>query len=146
MLNTDSRGFLIENLAEFNKEHSPSIPHDFPKDLLPKELCKGALTEMLHCVSGRQQNLCGYENKQYYMCRRERDAAIFSKIKEWEVTEVKSKPDPKAYISELEAQRSELAVRFDKTSASIGNKHKRWRMAADIEQLKWRIDYLKEAI
>jgi hypothetical protein len=33
---------------------------------------------------------------------------------------------------------------FDKTPTSIGNKHKRWRMAADLEQLKWRIEYLKE--
>jgi hypothetical protein len=35
MMNTDSRGFLVENLAELNKEHSPSIPHGFPKNLLP---------------------------------------------------------------------------------------------------------------
>ena len=35
MQNTDSKGFLIENIAEFNKEHSPSIPQNFPKDRLP---------------------------------------------------------------------------------------------------------------
>ena len=38
MMNTDNRGFLIENLNEFNKEHSPSIPHDFPKDRLPSTI------------------------------------------------------------------------------------------------------------
>ena len=35
MLNTDSRGYLVENLNEFNKEHSPSIPLSFPSDRLP---------------------------------------------------------------------------------------------------------------
>jgi len=38
----------------------------------------------------------------------------------------------------------ELKQDFEKTPASIGNKNKRWRMAADIEQLQWRIDYAKE--
>jgi len=37
MLNTDSRGFLVENLNELNKEHSPSIPTSFPKDRLPSK-------------------------------------------------------------------------------------------------------------
>jgi len=39
MMNTDSRGVLLENLAELNKEHSPSIPVGFPRDRLPSELC-----------------------------------------------------------------------------------------------------------
>ena len=146
MLNTDSRGFLIENLSEFNKEHSPSIPSGFPRDRLPQELCKNALNIMMMCLSTKQQNLCGYENKQYYMCRRERDALIFSQIKDWELETLKANKDPKGYVAELEAERKDLAGRFEKTSASIGNKHKRWRMAADIEQLKWRIDYLRESL
>lgn len=50
MLNTDSRGFLVENLNEFNKEHSPSIPSGFPRDRLPQELCKNALVEMMVCL------------------------------------------------------------------------------------------------
>ncbi len=35
MINTDSRGFTIDNLNELNKEHSPSIPIGFPKFRLP---------------------------------------------------------------------------------------------------------------
>ena len=54
MMNTDSRGFLVENLVEFNKEHSPSIPLAFPKERLPTELCKHALTEMLLCLVNNQ--------------------------------------------------------------------------------------------
>lgn len=80
MLNTDSRGFLVENLAELNKEHSPSIPKDFPRERLPEELCKHALTNMMLCLVNNQQNLCGYQNKQYYMCKKERDAILFQRI------------------------------------------------------------------
>ena len=52
MLNVDHRGLLIENLAEFNKEHSPTIPKDFPKDRLPKDMCQHAFGNLLYCVSG----------------------------------------------------------------------------------------------
>ena len=50
--------------------------------------------------------------------------------------------DKEKHLAELESQRKDLASRFEKTNPSIGNKHRRWRMAADIEQLKWRISYL----
>ena len=30
MLNTDSKGFAIENFAEFNREYSPTVPKAFP--------------------------------------------------------------------------------------------------------------------
>lgn len=101
---------------------------------------------MLLCLVQKQQNLCGYENKVYYMCRKERDATIFSRIKTWEQEQVFTKmspPEAADYVQGLEAQRRELTRTFEKTPASLGNKHKRWRMAADIEQLKWRTDYLK---
>jgi len=88
MLNTDSRGFLIENLNEFNKEHSPSIPLGFPRDRLPQELCKNSLVQMMICLQHQQENLCGYENKQYYICKKERDSIIFQKIKHWETHDV----------------------------------------------------------
>ena len=52
MLNVDHRGLLIENLAEFNKEHSPMIPKDFPKERLPKDMCQHAFANLLYCVSG----------------------------------------------------------------------------------------------
>lgn len=135
----------MENLNELNKEHSPSIPLGFPKERLPKELCKNALVEMLVCLQHQQENLCGYENKQYYICKRERDAIIFNQIRQWETQDVlPSQPDKQKYIAGLESERKEIATKFEKTPTSIGNKHKRWRMAADLEQLKWRIDYLKE--
>ena len=145
MLNTDSKGFLVENLQEFNKEHSPSIPPGFPPERIPSELCKHALTEMMLCLVNNQQNLCGYQTKIYYICKKERDAKLFTQIQHWELNDVYAAVnDKKAYVDDLEAQRKALAGQFEKTTASIGNKHRRWRMAADLEQLKWRIGYLRE--
>ena len=43
---------------------------------------------MLLCHLNNTTNLCGDENKYYYMCKRERDALLFTKIKLWETEEV----------------------------------------------------------
>jgi hypothetical protein len=119
MQNTDSHGFLVENLQEFNKEHSPSIPLGFPRDLIPQELCKHALTEMMLCLVNNQQNLCGYQNKMYYICKKERDAILFSRIQTWEVNDVfktiKEAEKKSEYIEGLEKERLGLASRFEKT-------------------------------
>jgi hypothetical protein len=115
MLNTDSKGFLVENLNELNKEHSPSIPPGFPRSLLPKELCKAAATEMLWCHSRKQQNLCGYENKYFYICKRERDAILFTRIQEWETEEVRKLGEQERVrrVEELEAKRAGLSEKFE---------------------------------
>ena len=75
MLNTDSKGFLIENFAEFNREYSPNVPASLPRDRLPKgDLCGHVLSELLLCAMNSAENMCGSQAKHYYMCRRERDA------------------------------------------------------------------------
>ena len=85
MLNTDTKGFLIENFAEFNREYSPNVSAKFPQSLLPKgDLCGHVLTELLLCAMNSSENLCGVEAKHYYMCRRERDAQIYTAIRSWE--------------------------------------------------------------
>lgn len=81
MLNTDTKGFTIENLSVLNAEYQPTLPLDFPKDKVPKELCQHVLSQMLLCTMNSSTNLCGSQNKNYYMCRRERDAQLFSAIK-----------------------------------------------------------------
>lgn len=79
------------------------------------------------------------------MCRRERDALIFTNIKTWEREELGKLPDieaQKKYIGELAEKKKEVTKMFERTPQSLGNKNKRWRIAADIEQLQWRIDNL----
>ena len=50
------------------------------------------------------------------------------KMKSEDVAEAKKK-----YIRELSESREELVKKFETTPSSIANKHKRWRMAADVE-------------
>ena len=79
------------------------------------------------------------------MCKKERDAIIYERIMLWEkekYSKMQSEDEKRAYIESLEEQRKDIARQFEKIPPSIGNKHKRWRMAADIEQLKWRMGYL----
>ena len=52
MLNADHKGTLIENLAEFNRDHSPTIPHAFPKDRLPTDLCQHLMADWVSCLMG----------------------------------------------------------------------------------------------
>eukprot|EP00347_Sterkiella_histriomuscorum_P016303 403353704 len=149
MMSTESRGFVIENLNELNREHSPSIPHNFPKERLPNELCEKAFLFMTMCVFQKPTNACGPQNKQYYECRRERDAYIFHQIKDWETEEVQKLNTPferQNYLKELEQKKLEIMKKFEKTPQSINNKHKRWRMAADIEQYQWRTDNIKDLV
>jgi len=35
MLNTDAKGFTIENLAVLNAEYSPNLPKAFPSTRIP---------------------------------------------------------------------------------------------------------------
>ena len=45
---------------------------------------------MMLCMADKQSNMCGWENKQYYMCRKERDAQIFKSIEQWEIEKVQN--------------------------------------------------------
>lgn len=48
----------------------------------------------------------------YYMCKRERDSIIFTRIKEWESDKVKNavnKEERDRYIGQLEQERKEVA-------------------------------------
>ena len=161
----DHKGLSIENLNEFNKEHSPTIPKGFPKERLPKDLCQHTLNKLLMCLMGAQANTCGDRNKKFYICKRERDAQLFTLVKDWEIEtfndegkfrkliqndELKGEEQvldaKKKYIRELSESREELVKQFESTPSSIANKHKRWRMAADVEQLQWRVKYLNEQL
>ena len=84
MMNTDTHGFKIENFREFNREISPTVPKDFPRQNLPKEMCGHTLSELFLCSMNSPENACGSQAKNYYVCKRERDAQIFGAIKLWE--------------------------------------------------------------
>ena len=66
MLNVDHKGLYIENTSEFNREHSPTLPKAFPKELLPQDLCQSNLALLLQCLALKPPNMCGAYNKEYY--------------------------------------------------------------------------------
>ena len=51
-----------------------------------------------------------------------------------------------SYLKEIQDKSATLLTRFENTPASSDNKHLRWRLAADIEQTKWRVNYLKDVV
>ena len=129
MLNTDTKGFSIENFAEFNKEYSPSVPLGFPRNLLPKgDLCGRVLSEMLLCTMNSAENLCANQAKNYYICRRERDAQIYSTIRGWETEKLGKEKDPAAYVKLIEKEKNTMEETLGNTPMTIGNKHRRWRI------------------
>ena len=144
MLNTDSKGFTIENLSVLNAESSPNLPRDFPQDRIPKELCGHSLAQMLLCTMNTSTNLCAKQNKQYYMCRRERDAQLFSSIQDWESQKFTklSKNDKEKYLQGLKDDQNKMETTLQSLPQSIANKHRRWRYQSDISQTEWRHKYL----
>ena len=55
MINTDTKGLSIENLAELEKEVEPTLPPLFPAERLPKgDLCAHVLSRMLVCTMNSQ--------------------------------------------------------------------------------------------
>jgi hypothetical protein len=68
------------------------------------------------------------------MCRRERDAQLYSAIESWETTKYTkmSKIDKGKYLTELKDNRDKLETTLQDLPMSIANKHRRWRFQADI--------------
>jgi len=50
MINTDSKGTTIENIATINAEYSPNLPRGFPQERIGKEICGHTLAQMLLCT------------------------------------------------------------------------------------------------
>ena len=80
MINTDNKGFTIENLNVFNSEFQPTLPKGFPQERVPHEVCGLPLAQLLLCTMEATSNQCGNQSKIYYMCRRERDAHLFGAV------------------------------------------------------------------
>ena len=142
----DTGGQTIDNLNDIMKEHSPSVPLDFPKGKLPENLCQTDLLKMLNCLNFEKSTMCGHLTKSFHECRRDRDAIIFDSIKEWEIEKVGKLDDKSEYVRKIDRHKKELVKELLNTPTSIANKNRRWRLAADIEQLDWRSEYLKQEL
>jgi hypothetical protein len=63
------------------------------------------------------------------MCRRERDAQLYSAIEHWETSKYTkmSKNDKGKYLNVLQEDRDKLETTLKELPMSIANKHRRWR-------------------
>ena len=68
-------------------EMSPSLPHEFPKNLIPLEICEKQMKSLLSCLIDNDFDNVRCEDFQfsYYECKKWRDTLIFKRIREWEV-------------------------------------------------------------
>jgi hypothetical protein len=131
--------------------YSPSIPYDFPKENLPKEICQKPLLLLYKCYLDydnaneevRRGRHCNKFANDFYHCKRRRDMNIFGLIRDWETEKVGEMSDnlKAKYVSGLNEELNELKKEFEKVPATEENSAKRWRLNADILQTEWRVNY-----
>lgn len=127
-------------------EMSPTIPENFPKENLPKDLCEPQLQKLISCLLQKQFNNVICENSQhlFYECKKWRDNLIFQRIKSWETDYYSSMSEleKKVYINSLKIKKIEYLKKYESIEVISINKGKRNRISSDIEQLSWRINNL----
>lgn len=141
---------------DFLLYYSPSIPYDFPKEKIPKQLCEESLLLTYKCYTDFPKQTeeilrgeaCDKYASEFNNCKKRRDMTLFHDIKEWETERFNSlKPPLKSlYINSIKEEHEQLMKKFEETPASDENSEKRWRINADIIQIRWRLDYLKKLI
>jgi hypothetical protein len=131
-------------------EMSPSLPKEFPKELIPKEICEKQMKTLVSCLLDNNFDNVKCEDLQfeYYECKKWRDALIFKRINEWEIDYAKKMQDDQrtSHIDTLKVKKLEFIDSYEKLEVTAGNRIKRNRISYDIEQLSWRINYLEKNI
>jgi hypothetical protein len=145
-LQTGQQSLLIN--PELIGEISPTLPENFPKDLIPKEICEKQLNKLLSCLLfwSLDNVKCEGHQMQFYQCKKWRDTLLFKRIKEWEENSYSSMPDyeQSIYLDNLKLKKLDLINKYDEVLIIPQNRGKRQRISYDIDQLDWRIKYLNE--
>ncbi|KRX07337.1 hypothetical protein PPERSA_06952 [Pseudocohnilembus persalinus] len=144
MLGLDDKGYNSSALIE---EYSPSLPKGFPKSNLPQNLCEPEFLKLLKCTKYvAERDACQLEYTSFLTCKKERDLTIFSSIKDWEQGHFKNLSDKNKnfYVMGLGRKLDRLEEDYEKIPTSYTYQIKAWTFKADIEQLKWRINYLNK--
>ncbi|CAG9313952.1 unnamed protein product [Blepharisma stoltei] len=141
---------------DFLYYYSPSIPYDFPKERIPKNLCEKQLLLVFKCFLDypkksedvRRARHCQKFSIEFNECKKRRDMDLYKEIRAWEEERVKNlKPELRAvYVNALKEEVSDLRSNFEQIPATDQNANKRWRINADILQTQWRIRYTEELL
>ena len=141
--------FIMIN-PEAISEMSPTIPKGFPKTLIPNNICQNEMADLASCLIDYEYNNLQCEDQQgkYYVCKTKRDSLIFKRIKEWEIQNIDELGDfeRKIYISALDDKKKLFLNTYEAIPILPKNKSVRLRVANDIKQLEWRMDYINNAI
>jgi hypothetical protein len=128
-------------------ELSPSIPEKFPKELIPKELCESQINDTINCLILNKFDNAKCEDVQghFYICKKWRDGLLFNNIQKWEISEFNkwSEEDKKKHLESLNLKKNDLLKKYETIEVIGKNKGIRVRVSSDIQQLMWRIEYLK---
>ncbi|KAL4489300.1 hypothetical protein ABPG72_006364 [Tetrahymena utriculariae] len=128
------------------EEYSPSIPKEFPKEKIPKNLCEKELIKMIKCERIFQTNYaCVEDYEAFVQCKKQRDLELFKSIKEWEIDHFQ-KLQPhlrKLYFQGLTFKKDRLKQDYERIPSSFSYQNRQWRFMSDIEQIEWRLGYLK---
>lgn len=74
-------------------DYSPSLPENFPKERLPKELCMDKLLFFARCMTHSPEGImCTEMYSDFKYCKQTRNTRIFNSIKEWEIEKYKETP------------------------------------------------------
>ena len=129
---------------------SPTIPKGFPKSLIPNNLCQNEMAYLVKMMINKSFNNvdCESEQSMYFNCKQRRDSLLFKRIKEWEIQTIDELTDfeRKIYLSSLDERKKNLLDTYEKTSILPKNKGFRQRLAVDIKQIEWRVNYINQAI
>jgi hypothetical protein len=133
-------------------EMSPTLPSEFPKNLIPLEICEQQLLKLSACLIDAKFDNVACESNQlaFYECKKWRDSLLFKRIKEWEESYVNSLGEDlilrNLYVDNLRTKKQELINLYEKIDTVSKNRAKRKKVEYDIIQLDWRIKYLKESL
>jgi hypothetical protein len=131
-------------------EMSPTLPYEFPKELIPKEICELQLKNLLSCLLDNDFDNVRCEDMQYtyYECKKWRDSLLFKRIKEWEMDffNKKDENEKNTHLANLKVKKLELIDTFEKIEVTPSNRGRRSRVSYDIEQINWRILYLENTV
>lgn len=127
-------------------EFSPTLPNDFPKELIPLETCEPQLLKLVSCLLEENFDNVTCENHQYefFQCKKWRDSLLFKRINLWEREYFHKMSDEvrPLYVQNLQDRKNDLISQYEKLSSTTRNRSIKKRIEADIVQLDWRVKYL----
>ncbi|CAD8122785.1 unnamed protein product [Paramecium sonneborni] len=140
------RGSMPKDLIS---EPSPSLPKDFPSELIPKNICEVEFFDLIRCTyQDGAQMTCPKEYKKFLECKRDRDLKLFNALQKWEIQRVKDHNPAmqQLYKQGLQNKISRLTEAVSTMPTNFWYLHKRQRYQTDIEQLQWRLFNLNKYV